>query len=123
MNVSEGIKKLTDDLNKRIEELWGDDLELLSKDYVFEERPLEIQLVDSPMLDGTIILRAHCEYRVRPKTAEERLHDRADDIIAKHTVVGRCISCRGDIFSDQPYEDTIHGLYHTGTRRCMEGRD
>ena len=93
----------------------------LAKYYVIQEEPMQMS-IDDQLYDNTVKISFHTKYRIRLKTPEEFAHERAEEILKAHAVVGKCITCEEDIHESDKHIRTIHGLYHLGDRNCVEGR-
>lgn len=87
----------------------------LVKYFVVEEDPIRME-VDEQFNNPYAVYRMTHTYRIRPKTAEELHHDRADAIVAKHTAP-QCIVCHEPVNPDD-FVDTRHGAYHEW---CVDG--
>ena len=116
-SISEALNFERSNLELFIEHYFGsvERAKEVIKYYVIEEEPIRME-VDERIGDIQANFRFTHTYRIRPKTAEELHHDRADAIVAKHTAP-QCIVCHEPVNPDD-FVDTRHGAYHEW---CVDG--
>lgn len=113
-----------EDLEKRIIEFFGsfDNAERHIKDFVLESNIRNTPVGFGGESNEGYLYRIQVEYRLRPKTEDEKRHDRANEILRKNSTQGTCISCNEPIMGDEKIVLTIHGAYHGAPKNCVEGR-
>ena len=92
--------------------------------YILEFEPMQMSSYESPLDRDVHTFQMSQKMRLRPKTEEEKLHDRADAILAEHTkTYPVCIVCKDPITEKQNLVTTVHGPYHGLPMTCTDGRD
>ena len=92
--------------------------------YILELEPMEMFTDVDPLYVDVTSFRMSQKMQLRPKTEEEKLHDRADAILAEHTrTYPVCIVCKDPVTEKQNLVNTVHGPYHGLPMTCTNGHD
>lgn len=128
-SLSDITRDLVNDQNQKLERwlvsIFGsyENAQKMADDYVLEVQDSDMSALDDWNVKDSYKITVQTRYRLRPKTEEEKLKERADRIIERNTrVFPKCISCLQPITPEQPHVITIHGDYHGRPMSCMDGR-